>query len=157
MLGKLLVSPANLLLLDEPTNHLDIEAITWLEEFMAAFSGALLFISHDRAFLRALSRATLWIDRGAVRRQEKGFEAFEGWRDAIWEEEDTQRHKLNRKIKAVPRWAVKGIAARRDAFAGLAGQFLAHLQVNQAQVVLDLPPQVVHEIGRAVQQECRDR
>ena len=72
-----------------------------------------VIISHDRAFLRALTRATLWIDRGMVRRQEKGFDAFEAWRDKVWDEEDTQRHKLNRKIKAEARWAVEGISARR--------------------------------------------
>ena len=70
-------------------------------------------ISHDRAFLRALTKATLWIDRGQVRRAEQGFEHFESWRDKLWEEEDQQRHKLKRKIKAEARWAVEGISARR--------------------------------------------
>ncbi|MEY8840010.1 ATP-binding cassette domain-containing protein, partial [Cribrihabitans sp. XS_ASV171] len=64
-------------------------------------------------FLRNLTRATLWIDRGKVRRQEKGFEHFEAWRDQVWEEEDTQRHKLDRLIKSEARWAVEGISARR--------------------------------------------
>ncbi|MEC7257981.1 MAG: ATP-binding cassette domain-containing protein, partial [Pseudomonadota bacterium] len=72
-----------------------------------------VMISHDRAFLRALSRGTLWIDRGTVRRHEKGFETFESWRDTIWEEEDQQRHKLNRLIKSEAKWAVEGISARR--------------------------------------------
>jgi ATP-binding cassette subfamily F protein uup len=103
----------DLMLLDEPTNHLDIEAIGWLEEELRATRQAYVIISHDRAFLRALARATLWIDRGAVRRQDKGFDAFEAWRDATWEEEDLQRHKLDRKIKAEARWAVEGISARR--------------------------------------------
>ncbi|MGR3344163.1 MAG: ATP-binding cassette domain-containing protein, partial [Paracoccaceae bacterium] len=65
------------------------------------------------ALLRALTRATLWIDRGVVRRREKGFDSFEAWRDKTWEEEDISRHKLNRKIKAEGRWAVEGISARR--------------------------------------------
>ena len=102
-----------LMLLDEPTNHLDIEAIGWLERELASTRAAYVLISHDRAFLRALTRATLWIDRGTVRRQEKGFEGFEEWRDKIWEEEDLQRHKMDRKIKAEARWAVEGISARR--------------------------------------------
>lgn len=112
-LARLMADGPDLMLLDEPTNHLDIEAIGWLEEELRQSRKGYVIISHDRAFLRALTRATLWIDRGGVRRQEKGFEAFEAWRDVVWEEEDTQRHKLNRKIKAEARWAVEGISARR--------------------------------------------
>ncbi|GIT87214.1 ABC-F family ATP-binding cassette domain-containing protein [Roseobacter sp. OBYS 0001] len=112
-LARIMADEPDLMLLDEPTNHLDIEAIAWLEEELKQSRKSYVIISHDRAFLRALTRATLWIDRGAVRRQEKGFDAFETWRDTVWEEEDTQRHKLNRKIKAEARWAVEGISARR--------------------------------------------
>ncbi|NNE54266.1 MAG: ATP-binding cassette domain-containing protein [Sulfitobacter sp.] len=112
-LARLMAEEPALMLLDEPTNHLDIEAIGWLEEELKATRTAFVIISHDRAFLRALTRATLWIDRGMVRRQEKGFADFEVWRDQVWEEEDSQRHKLNRKIKAEARWAVEGISARR--------------------------------------------
>ncbi len=112
-LAKLMAEAPELMLLDEPTNHLDIEAIAWLENELKQTRAAFVLISHDRAFLRALTRATLWIDRGAVRRAEQGFEGFEEWRDRIWDEEDQQRHKLNRKIKAEARWAVEGISARR--------------------------------------------
>ncbi|KPD11451.1 ABC-F family ATP-binding cassette domain-containing protein [Phaeobacter sp. 11ANDIMAR09] len=112
-LAKLMAEAPDLMLLDEPTNHLDIEAITWLESELKSTRAAFVLISHDRAFLRALTRATLWVDRGQVRRQEKGFEGFEAWRDKIWEEEDQQRHKLNRLIKSESRWAVEGISARR--------------------------------------------
>lgn len=112
-LARLMAEEPELMLLDEPTNHLDIEAIAWLEQELKNTRTAFVIISHDRAFLRELTRATLWIDRGMVRRQEKGFAAFEAWRDTMWEEEDMQRHKLNRKIKAEARWAVEGISARR--------------------------------------------
>ena len=112
-LAKLMAEAPELMLLDEPTNHLDIEAIGWLETQLRETRKGYVLISHDRAFLRELSRATLWIDRGMVRRQERGFEHFEAWRDKVWEEEDQQRHKLNRKIKAEARWAVEGISARR--------------------------------------------
>ena len=112
-LAKLLAEAPELMLLDEPTNHLDIEAIAWLEDHLKSTRAAYILISHDRAFLRALTRATLWIDRGQVSRQEQGFDRFEAWRDKAWEEEDQQRHKLNRKIKAEARWAVEGISARR--------------------------------------------
>jgi ATP-binding cassette subfamily F protein uup len=112
-LARLMALEPELMLLDEPTNHLDIEAIAWLEDELKSTRAAYVIISHDRAFLNALTKATLWIDRGAVRRQEIGFKGFEAWRDQAWEEEDMQRHKLNRKIKAEARWAVEGISARR--------------------------------------------
>ena len=112
-LAKLLAEAPDLMLLDEPTNHLDIQAIGWLEDHLKSTRTAYVLISHDRAFLNALTHATLWIDRGIIRRQEKGFAAFEAWRDKVWQDEDMARHKLDRKIKAEARWAVEGISARR--------------------------------------------
>lgn len=112
-LAKLLAEAPELMLLDEPTNHLDIQAIEWLEAQLSETRAAFVLISHDRAFLKALSRATLWIDRGEVRRRESGFDGFEEWRETVWAEEDEARHKLERKIKAEAKWAVEGISARR--------------------------------------------
>ena len=112
-LAKLLAEAPELMLLDEPTSHLDIQAIEWLERELLETRAAFVLISHDRAFLRALSRATLWIDRGEVRRRDAGFEGFEDWRETVWAEEDEARHKLDRKIKAEAKWAVEGISARR--------------------------------------------
>ncbi len=112
-LARIMAEAPDLMLLDEPTNHLDIEAIAWLESELKAARAGFVLISHDRAFLRELTRATLWIDRGMTRRQEKGFTHFEAWREKVWEEEDSARHKLDRKIKAEARWAVEGISARR--------------------------------------------
>ena len=112
-LAKLMAEAPDLMLLDEPTNHLDIQAIEWLEAELSSTRTAFVLISHDRTFLRALTRATLWIDRGQVRRRETGFTGFEDWRDTVWAEEDDARHKLDRKIKAEGKWAVEGISARR--------------------------------------------
>lgn len=112
-IAQILASEADLLLLDEPTNHLDIEAIAWLEGHLSQTRKAFVLISHDRAFLRALTRTTLWVDRGIVRRQNTGFVGFEEWRDKVFEDEDMQRHKLKRLIKAEARWAVEGISGRR--------------------------------------------
>ncbi|MEM6306973.1 MAG: ABC-F family ATP-binding cassette domain-containing protein, partial [Pseudomonadota bacterium] len=112
-LVKLMAEAPDLMLLDEPTNHLDITAIAWLEDHLKSTRQGFVLISHDRAFLTALTRATVWIDRGQVKRQEKGFADFESWRDKTWAEEDDARHKLDRKIKAEARWAVEGISARR--------------------------------------------
>ncbi len=133
-LAKLLAEAPELMLLDEPTNHLDIQAIRWLEDELRETRKAFVLISHDRAFLRALTRATLWIDRGQVRRQEQGFEAFEAWRDKIWEEEDEARHKLERKIKSEGRWAVEGISARRKRNMGRV-RALADLRAERASMI----------------------
>ncbi len=112
-LARLIAQAPELLLLDEPTNHLDIESIAWLEAHLAETGRAFVVISHDRAFLRALTRATIWIDRGVVRRREGGFAGFEEWRDRVWAVEDAARHKLDRKILSESKWAVEGISARR--------------------------------------------
>ncbi len=112
-LAKIIAEAPELMLLDEPTNHLDIQAVLWLEKHLSETRTAFVVISHDRAFLRTLTRGTLWLDRGQMRRQDKGFEAFEEWRDTVWAKEDLARHKLDRKIKAEAKWAVEGISARR--------------------------------------------
>jgi len=130
-LARLLAEAPDLMLLDEPTNHLDITAIHWLEARLRETRAAFVLISHDRAFLRALTRATLWVDRGQVRRREAGFDGFEDWRDKIWAEEDDARHKLNRKIKAEARWAVEGISARRKRNQGRV-RALAELRAERA-------------------------
>ncbi|EGJ21174.1 ABC transporter related protein [Cereibacter sphaeroides WS8N] len=133
-LAKLMAEAPELMLLDEPTNHLDIQAIQWLEAQLAETRTAFVLISHDRAFLRALSRATLWIDRRQVRRREAGFEGFEEWREQIWAEEDDQRHKLDRKIKAEARWAVEGISARRKRNQGRLRALAAMREERRSQI-----------------------
>ncbi len=112
-LARMLAGEPDLMLLDEPTNHLDIAAIEWLEDYLASTRTGYVLISHDRALMRKLTRVTLWVDRGVVRRLDEGFGAFEAWRDKVLEEEEAERHKLDRLIKAEARWAVEGISARR--------------------------------------------
>jgi len=112
-LARLAARAPELMLFDEPTNHLDIKAIKWMERWLTDTRSAIVLISHDRAFLRCLTTATLWIDRGKLLRRDTGIEGFEAWRDRIWEGEDLARHKLDRKIKSETRWAVEGISARR--------------------------------------------
>jgi ATP-binding cassette subfamily F protein uup len=77
-LARVLAPEPDILLLDEPTNHLDLPAIEWLEAELIDQKSALVLISHDRRFLGALSRATVWLDRGTTRRLDKGFAAFRG-------------------------------------------------------------------------------
>ncbi len=112
-LARVLVSKPDVLLLDEPTNHLDLPAIEWLESELKASRGAIVLISHDRRFLENLSRATVWIDRGVARRLEQGFGVFEDWRDKVLEEEEIERHKLDRKIVRENEWMHGGVTGRR--------------------------------------------
>ena len=112
-LVRVLAPSPDILLLDEPTNHLDLPAIEWLEGELAARKGALVIISHDRRFLANLSRVTVWLDRGRVRRIERGFTEFETWRDDVLAEEERERRKLDRKIEAEEHWMRYGVTARR--------------------------------------------
>src|SRR5437762_5678297 len=112
-LARVLAPAPDILLLDEPTNHLDLPAIEWLENELAASRSALVLISHDRRFLTRLSRATAWLDRGEIRQIDRGFAAFESWRDEVLEEEEREQHKLGRKIVAEEHWMRYGVTARR--------------------------------------------
>ncbi len=112
-LARALVGEPDLLLLDEPTNHLDLPTIEWLEEKLSAWKGAFVLVSHDRRFLANLARSVLWLDRGIVRRLDKGYAAFEDWSAEILEREATERHKLDRLIERETEWAGKSIRARR--------------------------------------------
>ncbi len=112
-LACVLAPEPDILMLDEPTNHLDLPAIEWLEETIAGMRSALVIISHDRRFLQNLSRATVWIDHGQARRLDKGFAHFEEWRDEVLEQEELERHKLDRKIVAEEHWVRYGVTARR--------------------------------------------
>src|SRR4029078_12208389 len=112
-LARALVAEPDVLLLDEPTNHLDLPTIEWLEAKLAGWKGAYVLVSHDRRFLSNLTRAVLWLDRGIVRRLDKGYDAFEEWSTGILEREATERHKLDRLIERETEWAGKSTRARR--------------------------------------------
>jgi ATP-binding cassette subfamily F protein uup len=112
-LAKVLVAEPDVMLLDEPTNHLDLPTIEWLEAKLGAWRGAFVLVSHDRRFLANLTRAVLWLDRGIVRRLDRGYDAFEAWSTDILEREATERHKLDRLIERETEWAGKSIRARR--------------------------------------------
>ena len=112
-LARALAPNPDILLLDEPTNHLDITTIEWLEQELQNLRSAIVMISHDRRFLANMSRVTVWLDRGATRRLERGFSHFEEWRDEILEAEEREQHKLERKIAAEEHWIRYGVTARR--------------------------------------------
>ena len=108
----LAMDPA-VLLLDEPTNHLDITAIDWLEDWLSRYRGAFIAISHDRTFLTRLTKQTLWLDRGTVRRAEIGFGGFEAWTEQVHAEEQRNAERLDAKLKIEEHWLLRGVTGRR--------------------------------------------
>ncbi len=112
-LARALAANPDVLLLDEPTNHLDLPAIEWLEKTIQGLRAAIVLISHDRRFLETLSKKTLWIDRGVTRELPQGFAHFEAWRDKVLDEEEAERHKLDRKIVRENQWMHGGVTGRR--------------------------------------------
>jgi ATP-binding cassette subfamily F protein uup len=144
-IARALASEPDLLLLDEPTNHLDIAAIDWIEGWLGRYSGAFIVISHDRAFLTRLTRQTLWLDRGALRRNEIGFGGFEDWMEAIYAEETRAAEKLDAKLKLEAHWLQRGVTARRKRNQGR----LAKLHEMRAQRAAMVGPQGVAKIAAA--------
>jgi ABC transport system ATP-binding/permease protein len=112
-LARVLAPSPDILLLDEPTNHLDLPTIEWLESELDSRRSALVIISHDRRFLSNLSRSTAWLDRGQIRQIDRGFGAFEAWRDEVLAEEEREQHKLDRKIVNEEHWLRYGVSGRR--------------------------------------------
>jgi ABC transport system ATP-binding/permease protein len=110
---RALAQDPDVLLLDEPTNHLDIAAIDWLEEWLGRFKGAFVVISHDRTFLTRLTKQTLWMDRGSIRRAEIGFGGFEAWTEQVYAEEERNAQRLDAKLKIEEHWLQRGVTGRR--------------------------------------------
>ena len=159
-LAKALVSDPDVLLLDEPTNHLDLPTIEWLENMLKARKGALILISHDRAFLRTLGNGILWLNQGTLRRRQGAFDEFEDWSEAILSEEAVRLHKLDKKIAEETRWSHQGISARRKRNQGR----LRDLQALRLQRARQAPSQIKEltvnpikaETGGQVVLEARD-
>lgn len=112
-LAKALIGEPDILLLDEPTNHLDMPTIEKLEKLIADFRGAVILISHDRMFLCNTSQTTFWLDRGVLRRNNKGFKFFEEWQEQVIDQEIIEQKYLNKKIEEETEWLHKGVTARR--------------------------------------------
>ncbi len=112
-IARALAQQPDLLLLDEPTNHLDLAAIDWLESWLDRYRGAFIVISHDRTFLKRLTKATLWLDRGGLRRKDVGFGGYEAWEAQVYAEEARAAEKMDAKLKIEAHWLERGVTARR--------------------------------------------
>ena len=145
-LARALASEPDLLLLDEPTNHLDLAAIDWLEAWLSRYNGAFVVISHDRTFLTRLTKATLWLDRGSIRRKEVGFGGYEAWMEQVYAEEARAAEKLDAKLKIEAHWLERGVTARRKRNQGR----LEKLWEMRAQRAAMLSPQGTAKLGLAV-------
>ena len=140
---RALAQEPDVLLLDEPTNHLDIFAIDWLEQWLSRYNGAFIAISHDRTFLTRLTRQTLWLDRGNVRRAEIGFGGFEAWTEQVHAEEQRNAERLDAKLKIEEHWLHRGVTGRRRRNQGR----LAKLHEMRAERAAMMGPQGTAAIG----------
>ncbi|MGE5721103.1 MAG: ABC-F family ATP-binding cassette domain-containing protein [Sphingomonadales bacterium] len=142
-IARALAQEPQVLLLDEPTNHLDLAAIEWLEDWLGRYTGAFVVISHDRTFLKRLTRSSLWLDRGQLRRAEIGFGGFEAWTERVYEEEARAAEKLDAKLKLELHWLQRGVTARRRRNQGR----LAKLHEMRATRAAMLGPQGAAKLG----------
>jgi ATP-binding cassette subfamily F protein uup len=113
LLARALVGEPDLLLLDEPTNHLDIDAITWIESFIAEFPGAVVFVTHDRAFLQGLATRIVELDRGRLTSWPGNYSEFLLKKEEWLANEALQHEKFDKKLAGEESWVRQGIKARR--------------------------------------------
>ena len=131
LLARALVREPDLLLLDEPTNHLDLAGIQLLEDVLAGFSGAVLFITHDRAFLRRLATRILMLDRGRLTSYPGDYARFLRTREEELEAEEQHHAEFDRRLAQEETWIRSGILARRTRNEGRARRLLAMRRQRQ--------------------------
>ncbi len=125
LLARALVAEPEVLLLDEPTNHLDIDAISWLENFLAEYAGAVVFVTHDRAFLQRLATRIVELDRGVLTSWPGDYVTFLAKKDEWLANEAVQQEKFDKKLAQEEAWLRQGIKARRTRNEGRVRALLA--------------------------------
>ncbi len=113
LLAKALLLQPDILLLDEPTNHLDIASIQWLEDFLKGFKGSIVFITHDRTFLRNMATRIIELDRGRLISFPGNYDSFLARKEEMLEAEDAENARFDKKLAQEEVWIRKGIKARR--------------------------------------------
>ncbi len=113
LLGKTLAGQPHILLLDEPTNHMDIDSIKRLEDFLIRFSGTLVFVTHDRTFLRKVANRIVEIDRGRLFSQNCNYDTFLVRKQALLDAEEAENRLFDKKLVKEEQWIRQGIKARR--------------------------------------------
>ena len=157
-LARALVEEPDILLLDEPTNHMDLELIEWLENYINAYRGAVLIVSHDRAFLANTTDRVFWLDRGQLKTAPKGFAHFQEWSKELLEQEGRTLHNRAKKVEQEIEWASRGVKARvkrnvrRQSEAYSARNELEKDQKAYRRVVskIELPPLTAEQSSRNV-------
>jgi ABC transport system ATP-binding/permease protein len=130
-LAQALVAVPNVLLLDEPTNHLDLDSITWLEDLLRSFAGAVIFITHDRAFLDAVCTGIVELDRGILRKYPGNFSAYEQIKAQELSSESLANARADKLLAQEEVWVRKGVEARRTKSMSRIGR-LEHLRAARA-------------------------
>lgn len=150
-LARVFAADPDLLLLDEPTNHLDILAIEALEKRLKSFAGAVLVVSHDRAFLGTISTSCLWLRAGKVRRMDGGYAGFESWAASIEDAERKALDRMDQKLEEENRWLARGVTARRTRNEGRLARLIAlrSQRKDQATLVRKDRADLVAEAGQA--------
>ena len=157
-LARALIEEPDILLLDEPTNHMDLELIEWLEDYINNYKGAVLIVSHDRAFLSNTTDRVFWLDRGELKTAPKGFKHFEEWSNDLLEQEGRALHNRAKKVEQELEWANRGVKARvkrnvrRQAEAYKARDELEKDQKSYRRVVskIELPPITAEESSKNI-------
>jgi ATP-binding cassette subfamily F protein uup len=132
LLARALVSQPDLLLLDEPTNHLDIAAITWLEGFLAGYPGAVMFVTHDRAFLQRIATRIVELDRGRLMSWPGDYAAFLGKKEAWLAQEAVHHEKFDKRLADEEVWIRQGVKARRTRNEGRVRALMAMREARAA-------------------------